>query len=553
MIKIILFSLLGNKWKNESTLFNIVKSYMILYMLILPGGKMIGQTFEWIKPFPLDYSYNYEMLDYGVSVDQYGNPVWGGIFMFHEFYGINTYGDLNFVKMDQEGNTVSAFHCYGDGRIISLKHDNDNNLLALIGVRSDLLLDSSDTLYLAGQYETYYLIKLSDDFDLLWSKQMAGGMDYNGAGCFQIDSNNTIYLGTDNFNNSELHIIDPDGNEIGQILQENVNLISSIAIDNEGNIYTAGSCPQSGATYGGVVYEPPFIYNLYIAKYNNQLQVQWVNYAEDITCTFPQVEANDPDYVYFSGHLFDETHFGSITVNGPDWVYDFFVTRLNSQGEFVWAKEVPNMTTLSGDASIGKFDYSAVDQEQNIYLTGFIRGDINWGNGINSMSTNIGPDVLLLKYNSDGELTIAKTGGGESYDKGISMSLGNNGDVYMACIGFDDVQFDSVSASLGGLSPYLVKLNNVEFTSVSGLIIKTSTLNIYPNPAADILNISFNGSVTEIIQIQIHDITGSLVRIMDVYANRHVQLNIANLKGGVYFLSTYECGTLKANQKIIKL
>jgi hypothetical protein len=70
--------------------------------------------------------------------------------------------------------------------------------------------------------------------------------------------------------------------------------------------------------------------------------------------------------------------------------------------------------------------------------------------------------------------------------------------------------------------------------------LETNVLNVYPNPAQDLIYVDFNNKTQEPIKISIANITGQVVYQSDAnYTNNDfLTINIANLSNGVYLLKT---------------
>ncbi len=82
-----------------------------------------------------------------------------------------------------------------------------------------------------------------------------------------------------------------------------------------------------------------------------------------------------------------------------------------------------------------------------------------------------------------------------------------------------------------------------EISSIKQVVQKTDKVNIYPNPATDILNVEclmVNGT-TEITMV---DMLGNTVKQMS-FSTQHVTFNIIDLSEGVYFIN------LKTNEGIL--
>jgi hypothetical protein len=102
----------------------------------------------------------------------------------------------------------------------------------------------------------------------------------------------------------------------------------------------------------------------------------------------------------------------------------------------------------------------------------------------------------------------------------------------------------TVSVSFGGNS---YQTNFGVNTNLGVEDIHTSELSIYPNPTSEVLNIELNGKIEKAM---IHDILGRKVFEISPMEEK-VQIDINNLKTGVYFISVSSEGK-KAVRKIVK-
>jgi hypothetical protein len=80
--------------------------------------------------------------------------------------------------------------------------------------------------------------------------------------------------------------------------------------------------------------------------------------------------------------------------------------------------------------------------------------------------------------------------------------------------------------------------------------IAASNVNIYPNPAQDMLNIDFG---TEQVNAMIHlySIDGKLLRSIKANSSSTLQLSTTDLTAGVYFVRIQN-GTESSNHKFVK-
>jgi hypothetical protein len=116
----------------------------------------------------------------------------------------------------------------------------------------------------------------------------------------------------------------------------------------------------------------------------------------------------------------DDSGETSITSNGS---IDIYVAKYDSSGDFVWVFGIGNeLTNTHGD--IGKD--IALDSEGNIYITGFVGGDVDFDPSPNEaiLTGSGGDDFFIAKYDNDGNYLWAHRGGSNNYEPSTSNSIG---------------------------------------------------------------------------------------------------------------------------------
>ena len=104
---------------------------------------------------------------------------------------------------------------------------------------------------------------------------------------------------------------------------------------------------------------------------------------------------------------------------------DIFISKLDSAGNFVWAK---NFGGTAGDYGTS----IATDVAGNVYTTGNFYNTVDFdpGSGINNLTSAGQNDVFILKLNTQGGFEWAKNVGGGSVDEGTSIAVDAIGSVY---------------------------------------------------------------------------------------------------------------------------
>lgn len=101
-----------------------------------------------------------------------------------------------------------------------------------------------------------------------------------------------------------------------------------------------------------------------------------------------------------------------------------FICKLDSNGHYVWAKQV-------GNTRYQRANGVAVDDQGNIFVTGYFEGtvDFNPGNGQYLLSSDsyFEPDIFLLKLNSNGIFQWARSMGSGGDDIGFDVKVDAQG------------------------------------------------------------------------------------------------------------------------------
>ena len=498
-----------------------------------------AQSFEWLQTVDVEYEFNPEMIRYSTCADPQGGSYLFGIQEHVAFYN-QSMGPLFLKRYNQQGEETWSRTMTGQSSAQGV-FSSDNGDVYIIGeMYTDLDFWGEDTLVKIGIGTDGFLAKVNNDGDLEWAINLSElPMGEGSVAYLAFDEQDWLYAAYSTWQNSYVLIFNPDGEFQQSILQGNVALISSLDFDDDGNLYAAGSCAGSSGTFGGVPFPAPFSYTTYLVKYNADLQPVWVKFIEDITCTFPQLKVDDTGWIYFAGQLFKETLFDEIPVNGPSWTNDFFLARLNPDGQFQWVAECPEV--LTGDATIGSLHFLDIDPNGNALLTGIARGIVDWGNGVVSDVTENYQDIIIWSYAPDGLVNWVKTAGGTGYELAQTISADFDGGAYLAGVISGTVVFDSITrVSEDFTDPFLTRLD-LDILSATHEIEKTGEVMVYPNPATDKIFIHSNSAYSE---YRLFNSTGHFVRSGNLSGGDKV-ISVEGLPAGLYLL------TLKSKESLI--
>ncbi|MGB1037859.1 MAG: SBBP repeat-containing protein, partial [Bacteroidia bacterium] len=126
---------------------------------------------------------------------------------------------------------------------------------------------------------------------------------------------------------------------------------------------------------------------------------------------------------YFSGTVDFDPNSGTHQL--ISFGYDVFVQKMDTSGNFIWAKHVGSSSSDYGRGIV-------TDKDGDVYVTGYFVGtcDFDPGTGTANLTSAGGRDVFVLKLDSSGSYVWAKNMGGTSNDYGQSVVVDHQKNVY---------------------------------------------------------------------------------------------------------------------------
>ncbi|MFL3662628.1 MAG: SBBP repeat-containing protein [Flavobacteriales bacterium] len=284
---------------------------------------------------------------------------------------------------------------------------------------SSVVIDDSGNIYITGKFE--------------------GTVDFDpGIGIYNLTSNG-VY--------SDVFItkLDASGNFewAKNIGGSSFDVGHSIDVDIYGNVYTTGSF------IGTVDFDPGVgVFNLsgtgtatFISKLDptgNFIWAKSIASGEGYDVTIDAV-GNVYTIGYFRGTVDFDPGAGIFNITSTSLFgdEDVFISKLDSVGNFVWAK---NMGGSSDDRGVS----IDVDILGNIYTTGYFNGtaDFDPGVGVSNITSSGARDIFISKLDSAGNFVWVKSIGGTLHDQGFSLVADPMGNVYTTGLFQGVVDFD---------------------------------------------------------------------------------------------------------------
>jgi hypothetical protein len=337
--------------------------------------------------------------------------------------------------------------------------------------------------------EDIFISKLDASGNFIWAKRMGGANedfsfsitidisgnvyttgDFNGIADFDPGAGTFNLTAFGGYSNIFISKLDSSGNFVwAKKMGGSGHAYSfSIVADASGNLYTTGSF------IGTDDFDPGFgIYNLtshglgdiFVSKLDSSGNFIWAKAMGGTGWDYGNCIALDAsDNIYITGSFEKTVDFDpGVGIFNLTWDGDIslFVSKLDSSGNFVWAK------AMSGLYS-GAYGYSlALDATDNVYTTGGFGGTIDFdpGAGVFNLTSVGNADIFISKLDTLGNFVWAKDIGGVNDDIGNSIAIDRfgSGDVYTTGYFQATADFDpgpgTFNLFAGGIDMFISKLN----------------------------------------------------------------------------------------------
>ncbi|MCB0854588.1 MAG: SBBP repeat-containing protein [Bacteroidetes bacterium] len=524
-----------------------------------------SQTFEWAVRMG---NIGFEKIG-NIKVDKWGNLYTIGTFQsaadFDPGYDekiLTPKGaeDIFIQKLDLYGNLLWAKSLGGESHepYISMELD-DLGYVYVSGVfagKADFGLNSNRSADL-----DVFLLKLTQDGDLLWAKSWGGSSETEGRD-ITIDKNSNIYLtgsysgrinsnpgsGSDDFvasagPNMFILKLDSDGNFIWakDINASKTITGNSITTDESANVYLTGNYigrvdfnPDSDLNND--ILDTKSYNNAFILKLNSEGNFSWVsgvggeNGSERSYSIVVDEEGNSYTIGYFSDTLAFNSQSGQepIIPVGSD---DIFVQKLDPAGNLLWVK------AMGGQMRDIGFDI-AVDKQGYIYTTGIFYDTVDFdpNAGINEKNSVGAGDIFIQQLNPDGQLLFVESLGSENGDAGHAITVDNWGNIYTAGVFRREIDFNPDSSLTNILSAgtsdniFILKLSQKSYNEESFPPVK-----LYPNPTNEKFYIELPEEI-ESANVKIMDVAGRVVYKTHI-DNIINKILLSNFPKGMYYIN----------------
>ena len=462
------------------------------------------------------------------------------------------YSDIFILKLNPAGNFIWAKQLGG----------------TLADISNSITLDESGNIYITGSFEgtgdfnpgsgifnlisagddDIFISKLDSSGNFIWAKSL-GGQSTDEAYSIKVDLHDNVYTAgifqdTADFNpdvgsfkliaaNTQAMFISKLDSYGNFVWAKGIGsqAFGSIELDHSSNLYITGSFNGNIDLDLG-----PGIFpissggnrNSFILKLDSLGNFAWGKQLTGSNIS-SSIAADIFGYIYIAGSLQAVGDFdpgAGIFSLSPNTNNDIFILKLDSSGNFVWAKDIA--VAMYTSQSI------CVDASSNLYITGGFEQVIDFdpGPGVFILPSNNEINTFISKLDSSGNFIWAKRFLG-SNNSSSSIAIDGLNNIYTTGYFQREVYFESGINfhAIGFLDVFINKINQSLITNVKPIEPEDNEINIFPNPASYQLNIHSGYNISNIV---IYNTLGE--QVMSVVNNNDVSsvIDISSLNKGIY-------------------
>ena len=558
-------------------LFRITLLLVIVVITLCSTTRVLAQQWAWAD----QTGHNGIELTEAMAIDDQGNVYVVGTFTSaaisfgsHNLFKVSPLfplTDLFVVKYDPSGNVLWAKSAGGtedDYALACTALPNGDVCVAGYYRSASITFGSTQLNNLNNPYGDYFIVRYAADGSVVWAKDSNGNSSDAIIG-LQSDTEGNIYA-TGHFTSAEINFgstqltnfnapkmdvfivkFNGDGNVVwaksfGGAGDEAGN---AIAIDKEGNIFLTGDFSSPFMTLGNINLQNdyPDHHDLFITKLNSAGDFLWAKSAGGVDEDFGlAVQADVSSNVFLGGYFKSPAlQFGNKTISNPGNPYgEIYLVKYDTNGNVGWAQ------SYGSDSSDGLLAMT-LGPEGDIYFTGqFSSEQIIFGNTVLDNSNPISQEIIVVHVSAISGIPVSAVSVSNiGDDVGTAIAVSAQKEIYVAGqFTSDELSFGDYDLTNAGISDLFVsklgELVNIE----EQFAINDITLS--PNPSHDQVILKCTFPLTD-IKITLISSTGHVLRTIQGNDGNEVVLKRDQLPNGVYVVQLLKSNKAIATRKII--
>lgn len=425
--------------------------------------------------------------------------------------------------------------------------DQSGNLIVGIGFHDTLLLFGSELVPADGT--GIVLIKLDPSGGPLWWQEINGdrlgkqGLAIDPDGNILVTGEATEGMFTSKYNTSgDMVWWTPASGSASSSLQW------SVCSDSSGNVYTIGSLPSGGGTFGELDVDFPIgSFNIgFLCKYNSAGEAEWVRYV--YSQTFGQYSVINAIKTQ-GGSVFVAGEYSDVALRFSNGGGTFspqmagyprsFLARYDANGLLQWVR-VPSYTSFGQDGAM-----TLTAENGALHSLFSFNGTINHGFG--PILSHGSFDLLLVRTDYDGQPTAYFQIAGSASEGGNHI-IQHSGHIYiLGATNGASLTSPADCAVAVGSNMFILRFRD-ESVGIPDQVEHHST-SVYPNPNEGAFTVAAPRYTERII------ISDALARTIHEQATQWaeggVQIDLGNVPPGVYWVRTEGNGPSLATKVLV--
>ncbi|MBK7455505.1 MAG: hypothetical protein IPJ46_17800 [Anaerolineales bacterium] len=448
--------------------------------------------------------------------------------------------DIFIIKLDNAGSVVWARNIGGtldDNGAMSIAVDSSGSVYMTGYFTGTIDFDPGVDAFNITSFNSsscvvcfdMFFSKLDSGGNFVWAKSLGGPSGGGQSWKIVTDSNNNIYMtgfyyGILDFNpglgtttlssvggSTDIFIdkFDMNGNliwarGIGDTGLDDAQQCYDIVVDSNSNVYTTGYFIGTvdfdpGVGVSDLTFSGGFG-DIFVSKLDGNGNFVWAKGMGGVGNEFGTAIATDPGgNVYTTGYFEDVADFdpgaGELNLTSAG-LNDIFISKLDSNGDFVWAKSIGGTGNENGTYRI------IADSNSNLILTGSYRDTIDFdpGTDVFDLTSAGSTDIFVSRLDGNGNFVWVKGLGSVEADLSRGIVLDANDNLYVTggfrlTVDFDPGLGVSELTSVGLTDIFIAKFQNSEI--IPPTILSITRASISPTSASSVdFTVTFSEPVT---------------------------------------------------------
>ncbi|MGB0522471.1 MAG: RHS repeat-associated core domain-containing protein, partial [Flammeovirgaceae bacterium] len=201
--------------------------------------------------------------------------------------------------------------------------------------------------------------------------------------------------------------------------------VNDLHTDANGNLYITGFY-GTNVDFDGRAVSSSNGTDMFVAKYDTNGNLVWMKAGTGTSAIQGKgVRADAAGNVFVSGWFYNDITFDGVNrINASNWQSDVFLAKYDAQGNFLWAQ-------TGGTIGVDYGFRMEVDAQGNAYIVGSYTAGANFSGQTLTTQVAGKRDAFVAKYDENGNLKWIKTHGSPNDDYLNAIAIDAQGNVYL--------------------------------------------------------------------------------------------------------------------------